>query len=88
MAVKSPRFIIWSDGEFHPTSPASLFPDPGGWVRRQQIQFARPHSARDNLPPYRDGDLWEWDILSIDSAELVCDERLGGVVKSFVRRAA
>ncbi len=49
---------------------------------------ARAHSARDNLPPCRDGDPPEWDILSIDSAKVVCEERLGGVVKSFVRRAA
>ena len=49
---------------------------------------ARAHSARGNLPPCRDGDPTEWDILSIDSAEVVCEERLGGVVKSFVRRAA
>ncbi len=51
-------------------------------------ELARAHSARDNLPPCRDGDPPEWDILSIDSAEVVCEERLGGVVKSFVRRAA
>ena len=58
-----------------------------GCVRRQQIQFARTRSARDNLPPYRDGDPSESDILSIDSAEVVCEERLGGVVTFPVRFA-
>ena len=59
-----------------------------GWVRRQQIQFAWAHSALYNLLPCQDGDPPEWDILSIRSAEVVREERLGGVVKSFVRRAA
>jgi hypothetical protein len=40
------------------------------------------------LPPCRDGHPPEWDILSVDSAEVVCEERLGGVVKSFVPWAA
>ena len=61
-------------------------PELLGWVRQRNP--GRAHSARDNLPPCRDGDPPEWDILSIDSAEVVCEERLGGVVKSFVRRTA
>ncbi len=61
---------------------ASPRPDP-------EALSVEPDAFRDHLMPLcRDGDPPEWDILSIDSAEVVCEGRLGGVVKSFVRRVA
>jgi putative transposase len=43
----------------------------------------RPHQALENLPPVR-GTPTE----SIEVGEIVCEERLGGLLKHYVRRAA
>ncbi len=53
-----------------------------------RARIGAEHTAGVNLPPCRDRDPPEWDILSIHSADVVCEERLGGVVTSFVRRVA
>ena len=46
----------------------------------------RPHSARDHLPP-------SWDLPPepnnrVSPNEIVCTTRLGGLLKSYARRAA
>ena len=46
----------------------------------------RCHSARDHLPPVRDGD--PAATVKFAKEDVVCRERLGGHLKSYARRAA
>ncbi|WP_146531601.1 integrase core domain-containing protein [Novipirellula artificiosorum] len=46
----------------------------------------RGHSARDHLPPVRDGD--PVAAVKFHKEHVVCTDRLGGHLKSYCRRAA
>ena len=46
---------------------------------------ARPHSHRNHRPPLEQAPVPEWETIRLE--EVVCRERLGGVIKSY-RRAA
>jgi transposase InsO family protein len=46
----------------------------------------RPHSARGHLPPAWDGVLEP--ELTVRPRDIVCTSRLGGLLKSYLRRAA
>lgn len=52
----------------------------------QHYNESRPHSNRSHRPPCDRSPVPEWE--TIRPEEVVCEERLGGVIKSMQRRAA
>ena len=67
----------------------SVLPLPDSAPRHLLVEFYnrhRAHSQREFRPPARDEALPENDTIALD--EVVCREHLGGLLKSYERKAA